>query len=46
VQIDLGSLCRFMAEPESDHTEVHTATEQGHGGRVPKGVGRHLLRRQ
>jgi hypothetical protein len=41
VQVDLGGICRFMAEPEGDHAQVHTTPEEIHGGRVPQSVWRY-----
>ena len=41
VQVDLGRFNRFMAEPESDYAQVHPASEQIHGGIMPKSVRRH-----
>lgn len=35
MQIDLGCLSRFMAEPEGYHAQIHTPPEQIHGYRVP-----------
>ena len=43
VQVDLSRLRRFVAKPESDHAQVHTAPEQVHGCRVPQGVGCYRL---
>ena len=43
VQVDLGRLGRFMAEPKCDDAEIHAAVEQGHGGRMSKRVRLHLL---
>ncbi len=44
MEIDLRRLGRFMAEPKSNHGEIHTVAEQGHRGRVAQGVRRYLLR--
>jgi len=43
MQVDLGCFRRFMAEPESDHAQIHTVPEQVHGCRVPQGVWRYRL---
>ena len=40
VQVNLSSLGGFMAEPKSDHTQIHAAVEHGHGCAVSKGVWR------
>jgi len=36
VQVDLGGLDAFVAEPECDHGDVDTAVEQLHGRGVPQ----------
>jgi (p)ppGpp synthase/HD superfamily hydrolase len=46
MQIDLGRLRRFVAEPKSNDAQIHTTMQQGHGSRVPQRVRRYLLRFQ
>ena len=29
MQINLGRLCRFVAEPKSDHAQIHPTTQEG-----------------
>ena len=40
VQVDLCGLRRFVAEPQSDHAEVHTVAQEIHGCGMSKRVGR------
>ena len=46
MQVNLGRLRRFVAEPKSDHRQVDSASQQRHGRGVPKGVRRNGLRAQ
>jgi len=43
VQVDLGRLGGFMAEPQRDDGEVDAAPEQGHRRGVPQRMRSHLL---
>jgi hypothetical protein len=38
MQMDLGRLRRFVAEPKSNDAQIHTTMQQGHGSRVPEGI--------
>lgn len=44
VEVDLRRFSRFMAEPKSDHAEVHTPPQQRHGDAVSQGMWRDLFR--
>jgi hypothetical protein len=46
VQVHLSRFRRFMAEPKSDHAEIHTTAQHGHGCSMPQRVWRHCLRSQ
>lgn len=46
VQISLGRLNRFMAEPQRDHRAVDARLQQLHGRATPQHVRRHPLRLQ
>jgi hypothetical protein len=43
VEVDLGCFSRFMAQPKSNDTEIHTTAKHRHGGTVAQCVRRHVL---
>ena len=44
MQVDLGCFGRLVTEPECDYGQVHSTSQQIHGGRVPKRMRRNAFR--